>query len=168
MKKVPLTIALSTVIVLVAIVGLVAVYPQKPVIQNPDKRISDNTSVTPTVITGVIENVGTVVGSISYPSESIPEGLTVCAENASTKRPYCTSEQVKDSKFTYGVGYKLSLPEGVYTIYATVPENETKAYYSEYVTCGLRSECTSHLPIEINVKAGSILNSIDPQDWYAM
>jgi len=46
------------------------------------------------------------------------------------------------------------------------PGDDYKAYYSEFVTCGLSVNCPSHKPIPVAVKTGETVNDIDPQDWY--
>lgn len=111
---------------------------------------------------------GTIEGSLSFPSEGIPQDLQVCAETLMGVQFECTSTHIQDSKYTYGSGYKLELPPGKYYVYAQVPSFNSgyKAYYNEFVTCGLSVECQSHEPIEVNVSAGETVTGVDPQDWY--
>lgn len=116
-----------------------------------------------------IYDKGILEGSLSYPGEIIPKDMEVCAENIETKDLVCTKEQFSDTKYTLGTGYKIELKGGKYYIYATVLSDpkKYKAYYSEFVTCGLKTECESHKPIEITVEIGKTVSKIDPQDWYA-
>lgn len=118
--------------------------------------------------TEVLTQTGTIEGSLSFPSEGIPQDLQVCAETLIGVQFECTLSHIQDSKYTYGSGYKLELPPGKYYVYAQVPSfnSNYKAYYSEFVTCGLSINCPSHKPIEVEVSAGATLNGIDPQDWY--
>lgn len=116
---------------------------------------------------------GTIEGSLSYPGEFIPE-LEVCAENIKTAEEFCTYEQIEDKKYMYGYGYKIEVPEGSYQVYAQLIETEDedayadyKAYYSEFVTCGLEYDCPSHNPITVEVSAGETVTDVDPHDWYA-
>ena len=113
---------------------------------------------------------GTIEGSLSFPSEGIPSNLTVCAENNSTKKKYCTKEHLQDEKYTIGVGYKIEVPAGKYLVFAYLPPDTGKpadrAYYNEFVTCGLSVDCTSHKPIVVTVTAGKTTSGVDPQDWY--
>jgi len=44
--------------------------------------------------------------------------------------------------------------------------NGYKAYYSEFVTCGLSVDCASHEPIIVEVKSGQTTDGVNPQDWY--
>jgi hypothetical protein len=119
--------------------------------------------------TGVIE------GLLSYPSEFIPDDMVICAENLATKQIYSTHKHVKAKKYQYKVGYKLTVPPGDYHVYAQLPDPATygaeypkdyRAYYSEFVKCGMSIECKDHTPIVVTVKSGETLSGIDPQDWY--
>jgi hypothetical protein len=110
---------------------------------------------------------GTITGKLSYPSEMSPK-QRICAVNQTTQIETCTENY-------QGMTYKLLVPAATYQVYATLaptPENgdaalKTKAYYSEFVTCGLKYGCPSHKPIDIVVKAGETVQNIDPGDWYA-
>ncbi len=117
---------------------------------------------TPGLVTGFIE------GSLGYPSEIIPETMVVCAEEITAKEKYCVDEHIKDPKYTNGVGYKLEVPTGKYTVYATIPgsSDSYRAYYDEFVVCGLAITCTSHKPIVVEVISGKTTDKVDPQDWY--
>jgi len=106
-----------------------------------------------------------IEGSLSYPSEGIPPNLKTCAENITTKQNYCTTQQIKDKKFQYGIGYRLEVPIGEYNVYSQVG-TEYKAYYSEFVTCGLKQDCPSHKSIKVTVTAGQVTTQINPGDWY--
>jgi len=112
--------------------------------------------------TGIIE------GSLGYPSEGIPEDMEVCAENILTKKQYCTRKHIQDKKYTFGIGYKLKVPVGDYYIFAILPSRrDWRAYYSEFVICGLKVNCPSHKPIVVKVRANEIIENINPIDWYA-
>ncbi|MDO8559201.1 MAG: hypothetical protein Q7R84_02610 [bacterium] len=112
--------------------------------------------------TGIIE------GSLSYPSDFIPSDMKICAEDTATQEEYCTDTRIRDSKYTYGNGYKIEVPAGSYYVFATTIQyiSGYKAYYSSFVTCGLRVDCPSHKPIAVTVNIGEIITGIDPQDWY--
>lgn len=134
----------------------------KQVIQN---TITPQSTPTPT---NPQQQTGTIEGSLSFPSEGIPVNMQVCAEDSNTQQNYCTNEHFNDNKYTYGVGYKIEVPSGSYFVYAQVPNfgNGYRAYYNEFVTCGLSVNCQSHENIEVNVSAGQTITGIDPQDWY--
>lgn len=129
--------------------------------------LNSQTTVTPlpTTVTQTQTKNGFVEGSLSYPSEGIPLELAVCAETLEGTEVNCTGNHVKDGKFTTGVGYNLELPPGKYYVFATVPI-PNRAYYTEFVTCGLKYECPSHKKIEVVVKSGETTSNIDPGDWY--
>ena len=116
--------------------------------------------------------VGVITGSLGYPSEGIPENMEVCAVEFGAMGAHCSNEHLKDVSFTYGVGYRLTLPAGEYYVYAYLPNLPDatgqiyKAYYSEFVTCGMDVSCTSHEPIKVTVKQGEVTQNVDPQDWY--
>lgn len=116
----------------------------------------------------VIETDGKLTGTVSYPSEFIPDGLKVCAESSVSAQEYCTSNIYQDSSSQTGFAYELEVPEGGYYVYAIVPGDTYKAYYSEFVTCGMEVGCPSHTPILVTVRAGEMVEDIDPGDWYAM
>ncbi len=110
---------------------------------------------------------GKIEGSLSYPSEVIPENMVVCAQNIVSNETACTKDKVQDDKFTYGLGYSLSVKEGKYQVYAYLDDNPThRAYYNEFVTCGMSIDCTSHKAIEIAVGDNQTVTGVDPQDWY--
>ena len=115
---------------------------------------------------------GTIEGSLSFPSEFIPTDMTICAEDTSTQKQYCTKDHLQDVKYTAHVGYKIEVPAGSYHVFAYLPGGsggysvDYRAYYSEFVTCGLSINCTSHKPIVVAVKAGETTSDINPQDWY--
>jgi hypothetical protein len=116
-----------------------------------------------------------IEGSLSYPSEFIPPDMTICAENLATKKLSCTNKHLKAKKYQYKVGYKLEVPPGDYQVYAYLPDparygasypKDYRAYYSEFVKCGMSVDCPSHAPITVKVKSGETVSGIDPQDWY--
>ena len=118
---------------------------------------------------------GVIEGSLSYPSEFIPPDMTICAENLATKKLSCTNKHLKAKKYMYKVGYKLEVPPGDYQVYAYLPDparygasypKDYRAYYSEFVKCGMSVDCPSHAPITVKVKSGETVSGIDPQDWY--
>lgn len=113
-------------------------------------------------------SIATIQGSLSFPSEHLPQDLEVCAESVSDKRLFCTNAHLVDKKFATGVGYKLEIPAGSYTVYAHTPALPNyKAYYSKAVICGLTVACTTHTPLVVNVFGGQHLENINPGDWYA-
>jgi|GEM_PF-2919115 len=125
-----------------------------------DDDDDDSPQPTPPPTTGIIE------GSLSYPSEQIPD-LTVCAEEVGNMpNTVCTSNLIDDPAYTAGRGYQLEVQPGEYYVYAYFIDKSYMAYYTEFVTCGLDISCPSHDYIPVNVSAGDHIYDIDPVDWY--
>ena len=128
-------------------------------------------------VTQTPTNLGTITGQVTYPSEYIPDGMTICAENVTSGETLCTTEIEMDTSGTNNppgntapyYSYTLEIPAGNYYIYAYDADGdpEYKAYYSKFVTCGLSVECESHDIIIVTISNGDNLTGIDPGDWYA-
>ena len=104
--------------------------------------------------------LGRITGSLSYPSDYLPDDMKVTAVPLSGGGTYSTTKK-------RGNRYTLTLPAGQYYVYATTQDFVAyKAYYTEMVTCGLSINCHSHKKIMVNVKAGTTTAKVDPQDWY--
>lgn len=112
--------------------------------------------------------VGNIEGSISYPGEKIPSDLKVCAENIFySDQIYCTDKLINDSKYTNSTGYNIEAPVGSYYVYSyLVSQPDKKAFYSDFVDCGLKAECTSHDKLIVDVYPDETTDQIDPIDWY--
>jgi len=149
------------IIVILAIVALVNSRQQQQQVKN---KLAESTP-TPNLTTGTIK------GSLSFPSEFIPENMRICAAGTTSEKEYCTIDHLQGTReeFTSGLGYEIEVPSGEYFVYASLPENpERKAYYSEFVTCGYANKCPSHQPIRVTVKAGITVDKVDPGDWYVI
>ena len=103
---------------------------------------------------------GRIAGQRLYPSEQLPSDFTTCAINLASGQATCLGGNQQT--------YELSLPSGQYQVYAVVPSlNPTyKAYYSRFIACGLRVDCTDHTPIVVTVPAGGTVGGIDVGDFY--
>lgn len=116
---------------------------------------------------------GVITGALSYPSDFDFPRMIVCAEAVDSKRIHCTDKRVTNRR-SRKITYKLSVPAGSYYVFATLVNGEDpaedyqgyKAYYSEFVICGLSVGCPSHAPVKVTVRAGQTLRGIDPGDWY--
>lgn len=104
-----------------------------------------------------------VSGRLSYPSDTIPATLTVCAQVVGDRRTFCTTKHVRAGR---GWRYSLALPAGSYHVYAVDPECAGwRAYYTAAVPCGLSARCTSHDRIAVSVREGTTRTDVDPADW---
>lgn len=108
---------------------------------------------------------GYLEGSLSFPSEGIPDDLMVCADNIEMAETFCTYSRIKDQKYMYGVGYKLPLKAGTYNVYANY--HGMTGLYSNYVLCGMSSNCSDHSSVNVDVDSGKTVKDIDPADWYS-
>ncbi|MEF8846849.1 MAG: Gmad2 immunoglobulin-like domain-containing protein [Candidatus Paceibacterota bacterium] len=146
------------IVILIAVIAGIAVYRYKNVEQ---VSVPEDSSPVSTTTKGLIQ------GSMSYPSEQIPEDVKVCAENVATGERYCTEERLQDEKYKYGVGYQLKLPVGSYFVESIREDTGSnyQAYYSEHVNCEPKIECDSHKPLVVKVVAGEEKAGIDPIDW---
>jgi len=63
------------------------------------------------------EYSGIITGLLTYPSEGIPENMTICAFNVNTQTQYCTNEHISDNQYKNGKGYLLAVPAGNYYLY---------------------------------------------------
>lgn len=127
--------------------------------KNDDKKV--NTENTPTV------KEGTISGSLTYPSESIPDDLIIYALNLDTQKEYFTKDHIKGSEYQYEVGYRVSVPEGKYHVYGVLSSDpQTKAYYNEFVKCGLTVDCKDYSKLEVKVDAGKETSDVTVGDWY--
>lgn len=119
----------------------------------PDRRTADSSS-----------GYGRIEGRLSYPSDYIPRDMVVCAEDILSKRNHCDSKRRRDGD---AESYTLMVPPGKYHVYARTSDlPNVRAYYSEFVTCGLDAKCPSHEPLVVEVKPGATVTSVHPQDWY--
>lgn len=116
---------------------------------------------------------GIITGALSYPSDFDFPRMIVCAEAVDSRRIHCTDKRITNRR-SGKVTYKLRVPTGDYYVFATIVNDDDpaedyrgyKAYYSEFVKCGLSVDCPSHKPIKVTVRAGRTLTGIDPGDWY--
>jgi hypothetical protein len=119
------------------------------------------------------QQTGVITGALSYPSDFDFPKMIVCAEAVNSKSIHCTDKRVLNRR-THRFSYKLTLPAGSYYVFATIVNGEEpvdsyrgyKAYYSEFVKCGLSVDCPSHAPIKVTLRAGQTAAGIDPGDWY--
>jgi hypothetical protein len=118
-----------------------------------------------------VSEPGTISGSTLYPSEFNP-AQRVCAQSI-TDAAYERCTDVPEQLGATPPTFAIKVTPGRYHVYATLKDpaglglTETKrAYWTEFVRCGLRAECPSHARIEVNVAAGATVTGVLPHDWY--
>ena len=128
----------------------------------PEVIVSVSPTATPTSIPEE-ESMGSIEGELIYPSEGIPADVGVCAELLENTNIKTCVQQTKDKKYKTGVGFKIDVTPGVYYVYAT--KEQQRAYYNQFVICGLKYECKDRTKIPVIVKAGAVSEAM-PHDWY--
>lgn len=117
-----------------------------------------------------IAKEGTIVGSLTYPSEGIPPSVEVHATNIATNEDFYTKDHLSGSLYKYGVGYKLSVPVGQYYVYAIKAAGaEERAYYDNFAECGFANYDTCKNPeekITVTVESNKETKDILVGDWY--
>ena len=135
-----------------------------PVVLNTTEAAVEDDAAKPEEVT----EMGTITGSLTFPSEGIPADMMVHAVNLDTGKEYTTMEQLKGSEYTYGVGYSIEVPAGRYNVYGMTSQmSGTKAYYNKFITCGMSVECTDTSKIEVTVEAGENVADITVGDWWS-
>lgn len=124
---------------------------------------------------------GKITGKLTYPSDYIPPEMILCVES-NGGQTYCSNERtsrLRRGKISFRLNYltatyRVDLPAGNYYLYATFPKGKAptddmegiKAYYNEFVKCGMSVDCESKKPIAVKVKAGRTAKGITVGDWY--
>ncbi len=116
--------------------------------------------------------MGTIEGFTNYPSEYIPVQI-VCAEPVNGGAEICAEAPAGDTELL-SPPWSLSVPAGEYYISSHLKDPEGigsdlgdyRAYYTTYVTCGLKYECKDHTKIPVKVEGGATVTGIAPYDWY--
>ncbi len=112
---------------------------------------------------------GKISGKLTYPSDYIPPDMVICLESAT--QTVCSNSKNKGG-FVFSVNpatarYSVSLSPGSYYIYAKTKEMVgEKAYYNQFVKCGMSVDCKSKAKILLVVKAGKTISGITVGDWY--
>lgn len=120
---------------------------------------------------------GKITGKLTYPSDGIPRDLVLCVKVTSlyAEPVYCSNmsaAKLREAKIAFKLNYRaanysVTLPAASYYIYATTGEMPgVKAYYNEFVKCGMSVECTSKKWIVIKVKAGQTRSGITVGDFW--
>lgn len=122
---------------------------------------------------------GRVTGKLTYPSDYIPPEMILCVTKSG--QTFCSNERarLKQAGISFrlnhrAASYEISLPAGTYYIYATFPRGKAptrdmeglKAYYNDFIKCGMNVNCTSKKLIAVKVNSGRTVRGITIGDWY--
>ena len=115
---------------------------------------------------------GRIEGTTNYPSEYIPEQI-VCAEPVGGGSERCVKAPAGDAE-QLTPSWSLEVPAGDYYVSSHIKDpselgsdlGDYRAYYTVYVTCGLKYECKDHTKIPVTVVSGQTTSGITPYDWY--
>lgn len=105
--------------------------------------------------------IGTVAGRLLSAGEGGSSAQRVCAMNLEdTDQIFC--QQTIEGATTFALAAK----PGTYWVYAARADDESgaRAYWSEYVKCGMGDSCKDHSPVPVRVEAGGV-SQVDPLDW---
>ncbi len=117
---------------------------------------------------------GSISGTVMYPSEGIPP-LRVCAVPAKGPDSAAVCIETEASPPASAAFAIKKLAPGDYYVYAQIKDPVAlgsdipatfKAYYNEFVRCGLAQECKDTTRIIVHVSAGADTPGIFPHDWY--
>ncbi len=142
-------------------------------LSNENINAGSSSSASPTAEQTVSPpSLGTITGRMSYPSDGIPSSMVACAESIEGGTTKCTKPR---SGWTSRVSYTLQLSPGRYYVYARLSASDAdagafageRAYYTDYMKCGMEAHCKSHRRIMIEIKAGETLSGITVGDWWA-
>lgn len=106
---------------------------------------------------------GTVMGSVCFPGESIPEMTLYFKE---INRGDLAYENISENQSSFST----ILPPGSYIAFAYPVNSSTEnigGMYSQAVLCGFGDECTDHAPRVFEVLPGEEISGIDICDWYS-
>ncbi|MGD0175184.1 MAG: hypothetical protein ABSC61_12285 [Anaerolineales bacterium] len=104
---------------------------------------------------------GTIRGHLIYPAS------VIVAQRIIAFKTGTMSKAAEVSTVQGQATYELSVPAGEYYVVAYTLDGKLAAGYSKAVPCGLAAGCKDHTLIAIKVKAGEVVENINPQDWYA-
>ena len=120
------------------------------------------------VVLGTNPTYGSITGNILYPSEGIPNDVKVTAVSLSDGKTYDATVTNDGVQATYSV----SVPAGKYNIYGTRAGFKDaagvvwKAYYDQFVLCGMSTTCKDTSKIVLNVQASKTVSNVTIGDWY--
>lgn len=120
---------------------------------------------------------GKISGKLTYPGDGIPSDLIMCVKRTDlyAEPTYCSNDSAKrlrDAQVVFrlrtrSAAYDVTVPAGTYQIWATTRQMPgVRAYYDEFVRCGMTVRCKSKAPITIRVRKGQTASGIKVGDFW--
>ncbi len=132
----------------------------------PDEKkaiVSSPTPDNPDSEKSPIAQVGTISGTLGYPSEGIPQLEIYAIKEDDHSVYFKTTTQANQQSFTIE-----TVTPGIYVVVAyTLSDNGLTGGYTKAVACGLSAECTDHSLVQVEVMAGQTEAGVAITDWYA-
>lgn len=161
------------VILVVAVLGLLGFVFWQNFVNKTSSQSANSDTVKQ--IDETEQGEGYIVGSLTYPAGGFPlESINVVAVNIATNKEYSSPEYFTGSEYMYGTGFKLTAPVGRYYVYGILKEGygvssgdmDKKAYYNEFMKCGVDVSCKDLTKIEVVVEKDKTTESILVGDWW--
>ena len=114
---------------------------------------------------------GIIKGKVIYPGEGIPTDMVLVAQSVETGEKF-KKQLVKRNKelgFVAEMNFSMRLKPGSYYLYVSSnygPVKGVKAYYTQFITCGMHVNCKSHKKIPVQVEARKKIEGLIIGDWY--
>jgi hypothetical protein len=128
--------------------------------------------ITPEQTPASKEAPGIIEGTTLYPSDFNP-AQRVCAQSIDDPN-YERCVDVPEQTSAEAPTFSIKVAPGTYYVYATLKDpselglqEEVRAYWTDFVACGLIANCPSHTKIPVLVEAGQTVSDIGPHDWYS-
>lgn len=120
---------------------------------------------------------GKISGKLTYPSDGIPTDTVLCVIDAASNgsaavcsnagRKALLSANVAFKLSFRSATYEVSLPAGTYFIFSMTGEMPGhRAFYNEFVRCGMSVECKSTKRVVVRVKPRTTTRGIAVGDYW--
>lgn len=143
-------------------------------LRGAQQAASPTASATPSATSSASVPValGTVTGSLGYPSDFVPAlAIYALPTNNLADGRYVVFTERSGVAPAGSVTYTMQVPAGTYYFVAYVREapagNKNGGAYTKYVTCGMQPPCSDHTLIPVTVTVGQTIGGVDIRDWYA-
>lgn len=123
--------------------------------------------------TDVVVGNGTIAGELTHPASIVPAETKVFAEDTETGKTYEATITFADvEKGITKTTYNITVPAGKYYVYGSLAgfndQNGSpwKAYYNQFVVCGMAASCKDTTKVIVTVDASKTVGNITVGDWY--